>query len=360
MAAQALIYVVDDDELALTSLVRLIELETPHQVRGFGSAAAALEAMRAVAPDVILSDLTMPGMDGIELLRRARTVAPDAARLILTGFADKESAIRAINQAGIYQFIEKPWDNTQLLKTLENAVEHVSLERRLLAAERLAAVGRLASGIAHEIGNQLSLLGYAELLAERFADNPEIVALTDPLLAAKRRLSSMVSSIKEFVRGSGPVPGGYARESRPLAPIVDETLSILRFEPAVKLRCLEKRPFDAGVRAVHNPEKLLQVVLNLVRNALQATREGGHIRIGVEQRDGKAVLEVEDDGGGIAPENLGRIWEPFFSTKGEAGTGLGLGIVKRIVEEHGGTIQVVSEPGRGSRFTVELPFAENA
>jgi len=355
--AQALIYVVDDDELALTSLVRLIELETPYQVRGFGSAAAALEAMRAAAPDVVISDLTMPGMDGIELLRRAGTIAPDAARLILTGYADKDSAIRAINEAGIYQFIEKPWDNTQLLKTLDNAVEHVSLERRVLAAERLAAVGRLASGIAHEIGNQLSLLGYAELLAERYAGNPEIVALTDPLLAAKRRLSSMVSSIKEFVRGAGPAPGSYGRESQALAPIVDETLNILRFEPAVKLRRIEKRPFDIDVRAVHNPEKLLQVVLNLVRNALQATREGGAIRVGLEGRNGKVVLEVEDDGAGIAPEHLGRIWEPFFSTKGDSGTGLGLGIVKRIVEEHGGTIQVASEPGKGARFTVELPLA---
>jgi signal transduction histidine kinase len=350
---QPLIYVVDDDELALTSLVRLVELETPYRVRGFGSAATALDALRGAPPDVIVSDLTMPGMDGVAFLQRAAELAPDAARIILTGFADKDSAIRAINEAGIYQFVEKPWDNAQLLKTLENAVEHVSLERRLLASERLAAVGRLATGIAHEIGNQLSLLGYAELLAERFAGNPEIAALTDPLLAAKRRLSSMVASIKEFVRGAGQA--AYPREPQAIAPIVDETLAILRFEPAVKLRTVEKRPFDRDARASVNPEKLLQVVLNLVRNALQATREGGVIRIGLERRGPAVVLEVEDDGVGIAAENGDRIWEPFFSTKGDAGTGLGLGIVKRIVEEHGGRITVQSEPGKGARFTVEMP-----
>lgn len=350
---QPLIYAVDDDQLVLASLEKLIQLETPYDVRIFSSGAAALAAMRDAPPDVILSDLTMPGMDGIELLGRARAVAPDAARLVLTGYADKDSAIRAINEAGIYQFIEKPWDNAQLLRTLDNAVEHVSLSRRLIATERLAAVGRLATGIAHEIGNQLSLLGYAELLAERFADVPEIIELTDPLLAAKRRLSSMVASIKEFVRGAGAP--SYTQEVQPVAPIVEETLSILRFEPAMKLRTIEKRPLDREVRAAINHERMLQVVLNLVRNSVQATREGGRIRLGVSRTGDRALIEVEDDGVGIAAEHLGRIWEPFFSTKGDQGTGLGLGIVKRIVEEHGGKISVVSEKGKGARFTVDLP-----
>jgi signal transduction histidine kinase len=354
---QPLIFAVDDDPLVLASLGKLIEIETPYAVRTFSSGPAALEAMSAAPPDVIVSDLAMPGMDGIELLGRARALAPDAARIILTGFADKDSAIRSINEAGIYQFIEKPWDNAQLLQTIGNAVEHVSLSRRLIAAERLAAVGRLATGIAHEIGNQLSLLGFAELLAERFAGNPEVTELTDPLLAAKRRLSSMVASIKEFVRGAGAP--SYGREVLPLTPIVDEMLSILRFEPALKLRRIEKRPFDREARASVNHEKLLQVVLNLVRNAIQATREGGKIRIGVARRGDLAVIEVEDDGVGIAPELHERIFEPFFSTKGDQGTGLGLGICRRIVEEHGGRIRLASESGQGARFSVELPLARS-
>ena len=350
---QASIYIVDDDPLVLASLRRLIEIETPHQVRVFDSGPVLLEAMRDAPPDVLISDLTMPGMDGIELLRRAREISPDTPRIVLTGFADKDAAIRAINEGGAYQFIEKPWDNAQLLALLNNAVEHVALERRLLASERLAAVGRLATGIAHEIGNQLSLLGFAELLAERYADDPETRALTDPLLAAKRRLSTMVTSIKEFVRGGGTPT--YTRERHPLVPIIEETLSILRFEPAMKLRTLERDPYDVEVAALVNPEKILQVVLNLIRNAIQATREGARIRIGVSRRGDRALLEVQDDGAGIAPDLMEKIWEPFFSTKGEGGTGLGLGICRRIVEEHGGRIVVQSQPRKGSTFTVELP-----
>jgi len=104
-----------------------------------------------------------------------------------------------------------------------------------------------------------------------------------------------------------------------------------------------------------NAEKILQVALNLIRNALQATREGGHIRIGLARAGDRARIEVADDGVGIAPEHLGRIWEPFFTTKGETGTGLGLGICKRIVEEHGGAIRVESALARGATFTVDLP-----
>jgi signal transduction histidine kinase len=376
----ALIYVVDDDALVLSSLQHLIEIETPHEVRTFVAPRAALEALRERAPDIVISDLTMPGMDGVVLLERVRSLAPDAARIVLTGYADKDSAIRAVNTAGVYQFVEKPWDNAQLLVTLNNAAEHVALSRklhdtiaelsrrnaelehtlaelrdaqdRLVAAERLAAVGRLASGIAHEIGNQLSLLGYAELLADRYGHDPEARALTDPLLAAKRRMASMVSSIKEFVRGG---PSQYVRERQPLAPIIDETLSIMRFEPGLKLRHLVKSPWDETAQADVNHEKILQVALNLVRNALQATREGGTIRVGLARAGNWARIEVADDGVGIAKDHLERIWEPFFTTKADTGTGLGLGICKRIVEEHGGTIQVESAPDRGATFTVLLP-----
>lgn len=348
-----LIYVVDDDPLVLSSLGSLLELETEHSVRRFQRAEEALEAMQREKPDVILSDLTMPGMDGVELLKRSRQLAPDAARIVLTGYADKDSAIRAINDAGAYQYVEKPWDNAQLLQTVANALEHIDLTRRLIASERLAAVGRLASGVAHEIGNQLSLLGFAELLAERYKDDPEALELTEPLLAARRRLSAMVASIKDFVRGAGDV--SYPREAQPIAPIVDETLSFLRFEPAMKTRQIVREPWDAQVAAVVNREKILQVVLNLLRNAIQATREKGRIRVGVSRAGRDVLIEVEDDGVGIAPEHVPRIWEAFFSTKGEAGTGLGLGICRRIVEEHGGAIGVETSPGGGARFHVTLP-----
>ncbi len=226
---------------------------------------------------------------------------------------------------------------------------------RLVNAERLAAVGRLASGIAHEMGNQLSLLSFADLLRERYGDDPEARELIDPLIAVRRRLGSMLGSIRDYLRGNGAP--SYAREVQPRGPIVDEAIDILRFEPARKTREIAREPHDPTVVAAVNREKILQVLINLLRNALQATREGGHIRAGVTRRGDRAIIEIADDGEGILPENLSQIWEPFFSTKGEAGTGLGLGICKRILEEHGGTIRVTSAPQAGATFTIELPLA---
>src|SRR4051812_44912405 len=104
------VYVVDDDRLVTESLSRALQLETDWEVRAFNDGARALESMPALPPDVVLSDFKMPGMDGIAFLRKVRAAQPDAVLILLTGYADKESAIRAINEVGIWQYVEKPWD----------------------------------------------------------------------------------------------------------------------------------------------------------------------------------------------------------------------------------------------------------
>ena len=371
----ATIYVIDDDATATASLARLLEVEGGHRVRGFQAGLEALEAMRVDPPELVISDLRMPKLDGVAVLRQVRKLSPDAALIVMTGHADQESIIRAINTAGLYGFLEKPWDNAQVLVSVQNALEKVALVRRLkernaeleralaelhdaqdrlVAAERLAAVGRVASGIAHEIGNQLALLGYAELIGEKHADDPETVDMVAPLLAARRRLGVMVDTIKDFARGAAK--GRYERQVQPIRPIVDEALNILRFDKRMRGRKLVREPDDAAVTARVNDDKILQVVLNLIGNALQATPEGGRVRVGTSRQGDHAVIEVEDDGCGIPPETLERIWEPFFTTKGAQGNGLGLGISRRIVEEHGGRIGVVSRPEEGTRFRIELPY----
>jgi signal transduction histidine kinase len=369
------IYVIDDDVLATTSLARLLEIEGNYRVRAFQTGLDALEAMRADPPDLVISDLRMPNLDGVAVLRQVRKLSPDAALIVMTGHTDQESIVRAINTAGLYGFLEKPWDNAQVLVSVQNALEKVALVRRLkernlelertlaelrdaqdrlVAAERLAAVGRVASGIAHEIGNQLALLGYAELIGEHHADDPETREMVEPLLAARRRLGVMVEAIKDFARGSAKA--SYERVVQPVRPIVDDALDILRFDKRMRGRSVVREPDDPAVSACVNGDKILQVVLNLIGNALQATREGGRVRIGIARDGDHSIIEVEDNGCGIPPETLERIWEPFFTTKGARGTGLGLGISRRIVEEHGGRIEVVSRPDEGTRFRVELPY----
>ena len=191
----ARIYVIDDDPLVTESLGRALHLETPYEVEVFQSGPAALQGLRDRPPDLVICDFKMPGMDGLRVLRAIREAAPDAVLILLTGYADKESAIRAINEVGIFQYIEKPWDLQDLLLKIKAGLERKDLLRllsqtseRLLASERIAAVGRVASGIAHELANQLALIGYAEAIKVRAAGKPEIIELCDTMISALRRL----------------------------------------------------------------------------------------------------------------------------------------------------------------------------
>src|SRR5262245_31022587 len=262
------VYVVDDDPLVTDSLGTALRLETQYAVETFNSGTAALAAMLTRPPDVLITDFKMPGLDGLALLRGVRQGYPDAVLMLLTGYADKESAIRAINEVGIFQYVEKPWDLQDLLLKIQAGLErrdltlrlraaNADLERRneelrrslaelaraheevrltqdrLVRAERLAAVGRVTSGIAHEIGNQLALVGYAEAIKKKAgATDPEIAEFCDILLAAQRRLGGMVSEIKDFTRGRDD-GGALAREPVDVAQVVDEALSILRYDPEV-------------------------------------------------------------------------------------------------------------------------------
>ena len=125
------VMVVDDEPMVVGAIQGFLELETDHRVLPFTSPHAALERLREDAVHTIVADLMMPELDGVEFLTRAREVRPEATRILLTGYADKENAIRAINQAGLYQYLEKPWDNDALAFAIRNAVERSLLFRAL-------------------------------------------------------------------------------------------------------------------------------------------------------------------------------------------------------------------------------------
>jgi signal transduction histidine kinase len=365
------VYVVDDDALVTDSLSRALALETDWTVLPFNDGAHALAAMPATPPDAVLSDFKMPGMDGLAFLGRVRAAHPDAVLMLLTGYADKESAIRAINEVGIWQYVEKPWDLGDLILKIQQGLERRALvaelrdknsvlqqrldelERahdELVRAERLAAVGRVASGLAHEIGNQLALVGYAEAIRDRVVD-PEVASFADVIVAAQRRLAVLVDEIKDFARGAA---GGYAREAGDVAAAVEEATGILRFDADVKARRVNLQLHARPLGVIHRG-KITQVVVNLVRNAAQASPPGGEVEVVVDVDPlGGAVIRVVDRGAGMPADVVARLGEPFFTTK-ERGSGLGLGISRRVVDEHAGTLEIRSTPGHGTEVVVTLP-----
>lgn len=123
--------VVDDEEMVVTSIESFMQMETDHELLTFTSSTEALETLDETVPDVVVADFMMPHMDGIEFLKRIRQQHPQATRILLTGYADKENAIRGINEVGLYQYLEKPWENEKLKLVVQNGVERAHLLRDL-------------------------------------------------------------------------------------------------------------------------------------------------------------------------------------------------------------------------------------
>lgn len=215
---------------------------------------------------------------------------------------------------------------------------------------RLEALGRMAAELAHELRNPLgSIRLFAAMLRDDLADRPSSKEMAEQIIAASAGLETTVSNLLSFAS-----PARCAPRELDLGAVARDTCALFAAVCASRGVLVEPPGDEASVRVAADPEGLRQVLLNLLGNALAATASGGRITVRALARDSVAVLEVEDTGGGIAPEDLPRVFDPFFS-RTPGGTGLGLAIAHAIVERHGGRIALESAPGKGTRASIELP-----
>lgn len=228
-----------------------------------------------------------------------------------------------------------------------------ALEDQILKAQKLAAVGLLAAGIAHEINNPLSgVVGYSKLLLERQSLDPDVRIKVEKIAASGERCRKIVEGVLLFSRQT---EGGKRRKVE-LRTLIDRVIGIGEYQWRMhNVRVL--REGLTGAQVLADADQLEQVLLNLLSNAVDAMPRGGTVRLALgHEADGRVKLEVSDEGLGIPPEIQGRIFDPFFSTKEIGkGTGLGLAISYGILKDHGGDILVRSKPGQGTTFTILLP-----
>ncbi len=329
------------------------------------SAREALEVFDANEIPVMVADQRMPDVTGVELCVAVRRYYPQTIRMILTGYTDSDAMMAAINEGQVYSFITKPWEREMLFSVLvrgfeayDLALSNNALSERLGHAERCAALGRCAAGIAHEMRNQLFILPLVELIENRYREHAELVELARIARLTQDRLEELIDEVKNFVRKDNEE---CRRIRLNLGQLAREAVSLAGMHESIPKRSL-KLAVRAEPTVCCHKAKIQQMIFNLLENAADALGavENPDIQIAVAQEGSQAILSVRDNGPGIAPANLERIWEPFFSTKGNKGTGLGLDMCRRTVEAHGGTIACESRPGQGSTFVVRLPLAEDS
>ncbi len=367
---------VDDEEMALISLAdRFDEEFTIHTAKSGKEALDILERNREIA--VIVSDQRMPGMSGIEFLAQAKQIAPSAIRMLFTAYTEMETVIEAINKGNIYRYISKPYDSTDLRCTLLQGIEYHALlkerdrlyaERietlkRVAQANRLTAIGTLAAGMAHEINNPLVAVStFLQMLPEKLKepqpDKDYLENFYGLALKETERIRSLIRKLLEYSKGS--TQEALVLKETDLNALVLEVTGFLKHEATKKGNRFEPQLKEGLPHAKADQEKVRQVIMNLLLNALHAT-ENGKITIATSLgKNGRGqeylLLEITDTGAGISEDDLEKLFNPFFTTKGPSGTGLGLMICRHIVDRHRGTIDLQSKPGEGTRITIQLPL----
>jgi signal transduction histidine kinase len=254
----------------------------------------------------------------------------------------------------ITPLVSKDQERIGRLIIIDDVTDRAELEQRLVQADKLSSIGLLAAGVAHEVNTPLAVIStYAQMLAKQVAEDSQKSLILEKIAKQTFRASEIVNSLLNFSRTSTTTYAGVN-----LNKVIQETLSLLEHQ-FTKSGIQIHTELDPEMALIHgNAGKLQQVFLNLFLNARDAMGTGGTLEVRSWTEGLGARVEVSDTGHGIAPENLHRVYDPFFTTKGaKKGTGLGLSVTYGIIQEHGGSIEVSNRRGGGATFRVELPLA---
>ncbi len=231
------------------------------------------------------------------------------------------------------------------------AQERLRLKEQLGRAERLSAMGEMAAGISHEIRNPLGIIrSSAELLKKKVARTDPANALPDIIVEEATRLNGIITDFINFARPRSPKISPCRVDD-----VIEKNITFLSAQIAEGRYVIEKNCQNPLPQVMADAPLLHQSFLNIFINAMQAMPEGGRIRVAIRAEGARVVVDIDDDGQGIPADLLDKIWDPFFTTK-DKGSGLGLGIVKNIIESHGGAVRIANRAPHGARVTIELPI----
>ena len=401
-----------EDEAVSRHVLHSILKKEGHEVIEARDGAEALAVFdRPDPPFVAVLDWMMPEVDGVEVCRRlrARKDLPPIYVILLTAKSQTENVVEGL-QNGADDYMVKPFERRELAARIGVAARVVGLQRsladrnrelastleslkaaqaRILLQERMAAIGTLAAGLSHEINNPTGFIsGNLQLLAADLQALEALFKAYEALEAEARDRGSLALRGVEKLKGSVSLDrlrsefparigdalegirritaviralGGYARpdgKSQELDLDGEVAATLKLVTPDLLSRVSLVAELGAGRRVRGRPEEFKQAVLSLLTHSIRAVDAGGEVRVRTFTSEGRAVVEVSDDGPGLSAEARGRLFDPYFTSQETGGgSGLGLYAAYTVVQRHGGTLEVRSGPGRGTTFTISLQTA---
>ena len=365
--------IVDDEPVFRKNLSRLL-LKRGIPSEQVGDGYACLELLEKNRMDVVVLDVKLPGLNGIQVLKQIKAKRYSAEIILLTGEATTQGGVDGI-KSGAFDYLSKPIEVEHLITKIKQAYDKILLlkkqkeeaafrkrmEQKMIATERLAALGTLAAGVAHEINNPLAIInesaGWIDLLIHKaelknFPYRKDIENALQKIEKSIERAKHITHQLLGMVKKHD---GLFA--SIDLPELVRESIQLVSRYADTMHVAIELISDSDHMEIMTDPYQLRQVLINLLTNAIHAEHESGTIRVSVQQKDDEILLSVQDSGIGIPNENKGKIFDPFFTTKKQGeGTGLGLFVTRRIIERLNGQLEFDSEIGRGTTFYVRLPI----
>ncbi len=396
------VLLVDDEQSIRATLGEFLRGDG-YEVEVAKDAEAAKTLLQERVFDVVVSDIVLPRISGVDLLHFIREAAPHVQVIMMTGEPTVETSTEAV-RARAADYLTKPVSKNAILRSVRHAVRVKDLEeqnrqyqkelerlvedrtaelsetnRRLKESietltqtqqqvvqnERLSALGQMASGISHDFNNVLMpILGFSDFLLthhDMLGDNADLPEYLETINAAARDAREIVRRLREFYAPPSDLETTVVNLNRLIKHVLE--LSEPRWRSQAQAH---GRPIDVECDLPEfpileaNESQLCEVFMNLVINAVDAMPEGGVLRFSGRSDTEWATIEVGDGGTGMTPETLIHCLEPFFTTKKEHGTGLGLSLCHGIIKRHGGEMEVRSEEGEGTTMTVRLPLSRPA
>jgi signal transduction histidine kinase len=359
------ILIIDDEEIVRESCVRILKNQD-YLVKTADDGEMGLETLKEFLPDLVLVDLKMPGMSGFEVLEEIFAFDATIVTIVITGFATVDSAVEAMKK-GTFDFIPKPFQPDELRLVIHRGLErrNLVLETIRLRNEKEMLREHFAAIVSHELK---SPLGAVQQNLYNLADDLEDKVNKEQLEKIKRlqeRIKDLVKLINTWLRVISVDINKIKEqfESITILPIIEKSIETVENQ-AVRKDIRINTTIDQDLNPISGEAgTLAEALVNLLTNSIKYSHIGGEINISASMKNNHLYVVVEDNGVGIAEEDLNSLFTDFYRgnnlPKGERSSGVGLSITKRIVEAHDGIIDVKSQLGKGSTFTIRLPIIKD-